>query len=256
MNPVDDKNVAAQIAKLYELHQSGALSDTEYENAKRRVLDGQPSQRTPQPPTREYTHEEEPRPKSRLFHLVRGFAIGIASFVALFIVLVVAVAVFGDNDHDSDSRSSNRSSVSATVVPTSVSRTDTFPGVQDDGPTMTVSLLILPGAGPENTVTNTVSPGAECHGIGQYEPLRGGAVASVTNVRGAQDHEGAVSPGTVNEHGQCEMEFTVPAFEADNYMFGIDNDVFVECSRGDVHTTSSGLAVEIRYAPGGRYCQP
>lgn len=121
---------------------------------------------------------------------------------------------------------------------------------------ISVLLVLLPGVNEGNIVSNTDVPGAACHGIGQYESIREGATGSVTNVRGAQDFEGEITAGTVDQYGHCRLAFAVPLFEADRYLFGIDDDLFVECDRDALWSTESGIAVELRFAPNGRYCQP
>lgn len=126
----------------------------------------------------------------------------------------------------------------------------------DDGEYLSVLIVLLPGLNVDNIVSSTDTPGASCHGIGQYAPITEGATGSVTNVRGAQDVEGQLTAGTVDQYGHCRLAFAVPLFDADEYLFGIDDDLFVICGRDDLAPTNSGLVAEIRFAPNAAYCQP
>lgn len=93
-NPIRDKDVAEQISKLYDLHQSGALSDLEFENAKRRVLGDPPPRMVAKPAP---TYDRSVETKVGMSPLRRGVFI-ICGFVIAAIVISGLLSDSSDDD--------------------------------------------------------------------------------------------------------------------------------------------------------------
>lgn len=100
MGPIDDKDVAAKLSKLYDLHQSGALSKAEFENAKRRLLGTEVPRMVAQPPPRSsqsYTPDTKP---GRFADWKRAVLI----VVALLILLPVLGRFLSDEEPDDNNQ--------------------------------------------------------------------------------------------------------------------------------------------------------
>lgn len=215
MNPIDDKDVAAQVQKLYELHQSGALSRSEFENAKRRVLGGEPPRMVAQPPPVVTYEKDENKPRAWWKVLL------IAGGVIL--LLGLAGALNQDDDEDGDSR--NTTSMVATREPTTASQVATE--VAD--PTATA----IPRTGIQTIFLSiTTQDGWEAWGDGC---VGGGDVAWATSSTGVviapSDASGTfrgrnLGAGRIDESGRCHWSARLTTRASDAYRIKIgDHDV-------------------------------
>lgn len=239
--PVSDKNIAEQISKLYELHQSGALTEAEFANAKRRLLGEAPPRMAAQPPSVVAWQDSEKPERSAFYHMARGFMIVVVGFVALIVVGVIAAAIFGGDSNETNGAENTRRQAAAPTATTQ-------PAQSDPGPLLTGIVVMM-------NVANTDAAGSACYGVGDHAMLTEGAEVSVTAIGGHQDRTAWLSDGTVDQYGHCRMAFGIEWFDVDEYQFGFDNGLFVHCNRDAIVEIGDNYTTQVRIAPNGAYCQ-
>lgn len=240
MKPVYDKSTADELSKLYSLLESGVLTQAEFDQAKRRLLGigppgvvaQHPSVYAPAQALRNADPPRQPRAWWKVLLIVS----------AAFSLLLVAGALTGDGNGSSPDN----------PAPTSASGSAGSSNVRvaEEADSYLSGVAVLMGT------ANTEAPGEACWGVGDHDMFVEDAVVHVTAIGGAQEREGWLSTGTVDQYGHCRIVFVVPAIIVDKYQFGFDNEFFVHCDLDDIVGMDDGnYTTQVRVAPGGAYCQ-
>lgn len=228
--PVNDKDVAEQIAKLYELHKSGALTESEFENAKQRVLGGKPPRRVAQPPpVRRYEEEprKEPRPVGKVLLIIAG--------------LIAVLAVIGalspdDEDDDSD----------VSAIPTSTSPRQP---VSTPLPTKTPepTATAIPRTGIQ-TIRLTITVDGDWQAWGQgcvgggdtdWANSRAGVVIAPEDASGTFQGQ-TLGAGTLGDENRCHWSAKLTSRASDAYRIRV-GDYDTVCHSNKMMPTDDGF---------------
>lgn len=244
MGTIDDKDVAAQIRQLYDLHQSGALSKAEFENAKRRLLGGDPPRMIAQPPpTSQY---QQPKRQPRSPGKVLAFCV-----LALLVIWGIGSSL-GSGDDDVEPTPTTTSTIGQ------ASRNGATP-IPTDPPDPTATAIPRTGVQTIHLAVTVQDDwkawGQGCVGSGPADWVsadNGVAVAPSDATGSAQGQ--VLGTGNLSEdETQCQWSAKVTTRASDSYVIAFDGERVV-CHSNMMFPTDGGFFAAVIVADGQLQC--
>lgn len=235
--PVNDKNTADQIAKLYELHKSGALTGDEFEKAKLRALGDSQPVATSMSPFDNATEPDTPTSPVRR---------GILIICGLIVALIVIGGIFGDTSGDDDDPTPTpvlaQSRIEPTVVASPTATAIPRTGIQ----TIRLSITVQ---------DDWKAWGEGCVGSGPADWIsadNGVAVAPSTETGTAQGQ--VLGTGVLSEdEARCQWSATITSRASDAYAIAFDGNKII-CHSNTMLPTDDGFFAAVVVADGELQC--